>query len=153
VGAGRRARLALIGAVAAVVAVADQLTKAWALDRLAAGDVHVVGPVWLRLTYNTGGAFSLGRGNPWFFAVAALVLAVVLILFGRHLRSPLVAVALGLVVGGAAGNLADRLLRDTGGAVVDFVDVGFWPVFNLADAAVTMGAIGLLVGTRERPDR
>jgi signal peptidase II len=135
------------------VVVADQLTKSWALDRLSRGDIHVAGPLWLRLTYNTGGAFSLGRDNPWFFVVAAAVLTVVLALFGRHLRSPVAVVALGLVLGGAAGNLADRLLRDTGGAVIDFVDVGFWPVFNVADAAVTIGALGLLVGARERPHR
>lgn len=143
-----RTRLVLVAAVAAAVVAVDQLSKSWAVDRLTGADIHLFGPVRLHLTYNTGGAFSLGRGNPWFFAVAAVVLVVALGVFGRHLRRPLVAAALGLVLGGALGNLADRLFRDTGGAVIDFVDVGFWPVFNVADAAVTLGAVALLLGTR-----
>jgi signal peptidase II len=61
------------------------------------------------------------------------------------LRSTLMAVAIGLVIGGALGNVGDRLFRDTGGAVVDFVDFGWWPVFNLADSCVTIGAVLLIV--------
>jgi len=58
------------------------------------------------------------------------------------------AVALGLLAGGAAGNLVDRLLRDHGGAVVDFIDLQWWPVFNLADAAITCGAVALVLASR-----
>ena len=107
----RRNRLALVGLVAAVVVTGDQLAKTWAVHHLAGRDVHLVGSLRLHLTYNTGGAFSLFAGNPWVFAVAALVLLAVMVGMGRRLASPLTAVALGLVVGGAAGNLADRLFR------------------------------------------
>ena len=90
-----------------------------------------------------------------FLAVAAVVLVVVLLVRGDALQRPLVAVTSGLVLGGALGNLADRVFRAPGGlqgAVVDFVDLRWWPVFNLADAAITCGCV-LLVLAGARAER
>jgi signal peptidase II len=79
---------------------------------------------------------------------AAAVLLAALLTAGRRFLTPATTVALGLVVGGAVGNLGDRLFRHAGGAVVDFVDLRWWPVFNVADAAITAGALLLLLGSR-----
>jgi len=137
------------------VLVADQLTKAWALAALESGPVHVVGPLRLALVHNKAGAFGLGGAFVPFLAVAALVVVVVMATTGSGATRPVVAVSLGMVLGGAFGNVADRLFRGSGGflqgAVVDFVDVGFWPVFNLADSAITCGCI-LLLWAGWRPD-
>ena len=139
-----RARLLLAGIAAAAFA-ADQATKTWAVHRLRRGPVHVVGPLDLRLTYNTGGAFGLGGGRAPFFMAAAVVLVVVLVRLGRADRGRLPAIALGLLVGGAAGNLADRLFRHAAGGVVDFIHLGWWPTFNVADAAITCGGLLLVL--------
>ena len=132
----------MAGAVAAVVVLVDQLTKSWAVHRLSHGSVHVVWKLDLELTYNSGASFSLARG--WAPVIATLAVAAVVVLVAalRHVRSSLVAVALGLVIGGALGNLADRILRGHHGAVVDFVALHFWPTFNVADACVVVGAVG-----------
>ncbi|HEV3400796.1 MAG TPA: signal peptidase II [Acidimicrobiales bacterium] len=138
------------------VVVADQLTKAWALAALEDGPLRLIGPVRLALTYNSAAAFGLGGGFVPFLAVGALVLVIVLVARGDVTRGPLLAAAAGLVVGGAFGNLADRVFRSPGllrGAVVDFVDLRWWPVFNLADAAITCGCVALVWSgwrTRER---
>ena len=139
-----RARLVLAG-IAAIVLVADQATKTWAVHRLRRGPIHIVGPVDLRLTYNTGGAFGLGGGRAPFFMAAAVVLVVVLVRLGRADRGLLPALALGLLVGGAAGNLSDRIFRHAAGGVVDFVRLGWWPTFNVADAAITCGGLLLVL--------
>ncbi len=134
--------------MAAAVLVADQLTKAWAVAALESGPVHVVGPLRLALVYNKAGAFGLGGAFVPFLAVAALVVVVVMATTGSAAARPVVAVSLGMLVGGAFGNVADRLFRGSGGflegGVVDFVDLGFWPVFNLADSAITCGCLLLL---------
>ena len=147
VGVSPRRRTGLVVAVALAVVAADQLTKTWALRALDDGPVGLVGPVRLALTYNTGAAFGLGGAFVPFLAVGALILVLVLVTQGDATRRPLPAVAAGLVVGGAFGNLADRLFRSPGmlrGAVVDFVDLRWWPVFNLADAAITCGCVVLV---------
>ena len=134
-----------------VVLVLDQLTKAWAVAGLDSGPVHLLGPVRLALVYNRAGAFGLGGAFVPFLAVAALALVLVLATTGSSTTRPLVAVSLGLLLGGAFGNVADRLFRGSGflqGGVVDFVDVGFWPVFNLADSAITCGCFLLLWANR-----
>ncbi len=143
-------RLGLVAVVAAVVVVLDQLTKWWAQRTLADGAIDLVGPLRLNLLYNTGAAFSMGSGKglgPW-IALLAIVVVVGLSL-GYTSRFPLGAVAAGLVTGGAIGNLLDRAFRgDAGflhGAVVDFIDPQVWPVFNVADAGVVIGAILLAV--------
>lgn len=127
------------------VVVADQATKSWALEALADGPVHLVWTLRLRLVFNSGAAFSFGQGStPWLTAAAAAVL-VVLLGLARSVATTRAAVGLGLVAGGAVGNLVDRLVRGHGGAVVDFVDLQWWPVFNVADAAITVGAVVLVL--------
>ena len=146
-------RLAWGGATAAVVVTLDQGTKSWALDALADGPVDLGWTLRLDLSYNSGAAFGVGKGVAPLLIATGVVVLVVLIATGRATApTRAAAVALGLVVGGAAGNLADRLFRDLGGAVVDFVDFRWWPAFNLADAAITCGA-ALLVLAGARAER
>ena len=139
----------LVAAAMAVLA-ADQLTKAWAVAALDSGPVHVLGPLRLALVYNKAGAFGLGGAFVPFLAVAALAVVLVMAATGSTATRPVVAGSLGLLVGGAVGNVVDRLFRGSGGfldgAVVDFVDLGFWPVFNVADSAITCGCLLLLWG-------
>jgi len=149
-GASARARWSLLLGVAAAVLALDQLTKAWAVAALDGGrTIDLVGSLRLRLTINYGSAFSLanGRGAP--ISLLALVVAAILLRTGRHATRAPMAVALGLVVGGAFGNLVDRAVRAgdgfLGGGVVDFVDLQWWPVFNVADAAIVTGAALLFV--------
>jgi signal peptidase II len=140
-----------------LVYAADRATKVWAEHVLAGRPIEVVhGALTLRYTTNSGGAFGLGQSAPWIFATATLV-AVALIVgtAGRH-TSLATAIALGLVLGGALGNLTDRLVRGggfAGGTVVDFVDLHVWPVFNLADASIVVGGVLLAAwsmrGSRE----
>jgi signal peptidase II len=134
-------RLVLAGAVAAIVVAADQTSKSWAVHRLPHGPIHVVWKLDLQLTYNTGGAFSFARG--WAPVLAGVAIVIVLVLLGvlRRVQSAAMAVALGLVVGGALGNLVDRVARANGGAVIDFVALHFWPTFNVADACIVVGGV------------
>ena len=143
-----RQRYVLVGGVAAAVVVADQLSKRWAVDRLSRGPITIVGKFRLALTHNSGGAFGLGSGFVPMVLLAVIALAVVVFVVGRSIDRTAIAVALGLVLGGALGNLADRLFRSPGfgrGSVVDFVDLHWWPVFNVADAAITCGCILLIL--------
>jgi signal peptidase II len=134
---------------ATLIAAADQLTKWWALEALADGPVHLGWTLDLELHFNSGAAFSTGRGLTPFITAAAVGLVVVLFSMTRSVTARSVAIAFGLLLGGAAGNLTDRLIRDHGGAVIDFVDFGWWPVFNLADSAIVIGGILLvLLGPR-----
>ena len=128
-------------AVAAVVVLVDQLTKSWAVHRLSHGSIHVVWKLDFELSYNSGASFGLGRGWAPVIATLAVATVVVLVAAVRHVRSTFLAVALGLVIGGALGNLADRVFRGHHGAVVDFVALHFWPTFNVADACVVVGAV------------
>lgn len=137
----------ITAAVAAAVIATDQLTKWWALERLPRGSIHVVWTLRLALARNTGAAFSIlsGKGVGPAIALAAVAVIAALALGIRNLRTPAGRVAAGLVIGGALGNLADRAFRsDHGfmqGAVVDFIDLQWWPVFNVADACVVVGAL------------
>ena len=139
--------------MAVVVLVLDALTKQWAMSALSDGPVDLFGSVRLALVHNKAGAFGLGGAFVPFLAVAALVLVLVMVVKGTATERLPTAVALGLVLGGAFGNVLDRVFRSPGflrGAVVDFVDVGFWPVFNLADSAITCGCILLLLASWAR---
>ncbi len=144
-------RLALAGAVAVVVVTVDQLTKSWALRALDEGPVHLFWTLRLNLSFNTGAAFGLAPGLGPLLVVVGIVLVIALLGLGRRATTTRAgAVFLGLVLGGAVGNLADRVLRDHGGAVIDFVDLQWWPVFNLADAAISCGVVLLVVTSWQR---
>jgi len=132
-------------ATAAVVVALDQATKAWALSALAHRSIHVAGPLSLTLRRNTGSAFSLFTGSSPALAVVAGVLAVGIMILATRVRSRMLAVALGLVLGGALGNLADRVFRSASGGVVDFIDFRFWPTFNVADSAIVVGVVAIVV--------
>ncbi len=145
-----------MAAVALVALVADQLSKQWALTRLDDGlPFDVVGSLRFTLTWNTGTAFSLGDDLNLGPFIAVIALGVVgWLLWAGYSSRPLGAVAAGLVAGGALGNLIDRALRSgpagtpvgfMGGAVVDFIDLQWWPIFNLADAGIVVGALLLVV--------
>jgi signal peptidase II len=137
---------AVVLATGAIVAALDQITKQLALEALAGGRSFDVagGIVTLRLTFNSGGAFGLGQGLPELFLVATVVIVGLILVWVRHLDDPRLVVPLGLVLGGGIGNAVDRVARDTGGRVVDFVDLHVWPVFNLADASITAGVVLIL---------
>ena len=151
-------RLGIVFGVALAVLISDQLTKWWAVNYLVRGTpVEVIGTLQWNLYDNTGVAFSLGSDNaigPWVSLLAIGV--VVAVSFGATSRIPLGAVASGLISGGAIGNLLDRAFRgDEGflhGAVVDFIDLQFWPVFNIADAAIVVGAILLVIASFRAPE-
>ncbi|HKH24609.1 MAG TPA: signal peptidase II [Acidimicrobiales bacterium] len=150
-----RARWALLLGTAAVVLGLDQLTKWWALDSLPGRVVEVVWTLRFRLAINYGSAFSVAQGRGALISLLALVIVAVLLRSGRYATRPASALAIGLVVGGALGNLIDRAVRAgdgfLGGGVVDFVDLQWWPVFNVADAAIVVGA-ALLFLTQLRDD-
>lgn len=142
----RRARALVLLAVAAAVVAADQATKSWAERALASGPRHVAGPVNLVLTFNRGAAFSLGTGATQLIeALAVVLVALVVWQSGRLARGGAgwaYVIGFGLLSGGALSNLADRLFRHHHGAVVDFIQlVRWWPVFNIADASLTLGAV------------
>lgn len=140
---------AIMSAVAAVVFAIDHLTKWWALNGLDPHEpTHLFWTVQLNLVFNRGASFSIGESFGWVFGVMAIIVVGVLLRTGVAVTSRLSQVGTGLIVGGALGNLADRLFRaDDGflsGAVVDFVDFQWWPVWNIADAAILVGG-GLVV--------
>ena len=146
-----RARLAAISlTIAGAVLLVDQLTKSLALDALADGPVQLVWTLRLNLSFNSGVAFSAGRGLTPVITMAGIVLLGVLVFLTSRVESRAQALPLGLLLGGAMGNLSDRLFRDHGGAVIDFIDFGWWPIFNVADMALTCGVIlFVIVGLRK----
>ncbi len=143
-------RLALLITVAVVVIALDLLTKTVMVATLHDGErVPLLGDtVSFVLVRNAGAAFSLATGMTWVLTLVALAVVVGIARYARRLRSPGWALALGLVLGGALGNLVDRFFRGPGplqGHVVDFVSVGWWPVFNVADSAICVGGAVLVV--------
>ena len=134
--------------IALTVVVLDQLTKWWAVNTLDTRDIDIVWTLRLHLSFNSGMAFSQGEGFGPIIGVVALVVIVVLVVGLRRETNPLTDVAVGLIVGGAIGNVIDRLFRDPAwlrGAVVDFIDFQWFPIFNVADMGITIGGF-LLVG-------
>lgn len=142
-GAVRRRRTAVGLLVAVLVVVADQVTKSLAVSGLSPGPVHVIGPFSLELSYNTGVAFSVGSGLTAPIVVIVVVVVALVAWFGRAVPNTAAAVGIGMILGGAIGNLADRLFRGHHGAVIDFVYSGFWPTFNVADASIVCGCVVL----------
>jgi signal peptidase II len=144
----RTARLPLVLGVAVAALVADQLSKWWAVTTLDDRTIDVVWTLRLNLTFNFGSAFSLRWANGPVISLVVVIVVVALLFSGAGAHSRVAATGLGLVLGGAVGNLADRIFRAgdgfLGGGVVDFIDLQWWPVFNVADMSVVIGA-GLLV--------
>jgi signal peptidase II len=147
----------LIAGLVVGIVLLDQLTKAWVVATLADGPQSIIGDtVELRLSRNPGGAFSLLTGFTPLLAVLAVIVAVVLVRVAQRMTDPVMVIALSLVLGGAIGNLLDRVFRAPGflrGEVVDFIRIGAFPSFNVGDSAITIGAVLLLVwGWRDRDD-
>jgi signal peptidase II len=139
--------------LACLIVVIDQLTKYWVSSVFSYGETLELLPVLnLTLVHNMGAAFSFlsdaGGWQRWFFAAVSLVVSVVLVVWLYRLpaRQTLLATALALVLGGAIGNLWDRVVL---GYVIDFIDFHYqshhWPAFNVADAAITLGAALLIL--------
>ena len=140
-------------AVAAVsVWALDQLTKVAAVAWLDDGTSVTVVPdiFWLTLTRNAGAAFSTGTGFTIVLTIIAVAVVITVLRLAAKLRDRGWALGLGLLLGGALGNLTDRLLRDPAplrGQVVDFLHLTHWPVFNVADIALTFAAITIVLRT------
>jgi len=150
-------RAPLLFLVAAAALVLDQATKAWIVATLDGRPPIRVIPGILSLNYttNSGGAFGLGRSAPWIFAAATIVVSAVIVVAARRPMTKTNAIALGLILGGAFGNLADRALNGPGlgGEVTDFIDLQVWPVFNVADSAIVIGALILAFASLGRAER
>ncbi|GAC1655907.1 MAG: signal peptidase II [Mycobacterium sp.] len=136
--------------IAAVILLLDIVSKLLAVRLLEPRHtVPLFGDtVTCTLVRNSGAAFSMATGYTWVLTLIAAAVVITIIGLGRRLMSPSWAIGLGMILGGAAGNLVDRLFRSPGplrGQVVDFVSIGWWPVFNVADAAVACGAMFLIV--------
>jgi signal peptidase II len=158
VGAGPHQWLAL-AAIALAAVAADQLTKRIVVGELSLDEgVHVVGPFWIRHVQNSGIAFGLfSQATAVVIVLTAIAVAWMLLFFARSgSRHPILPVALGLVIGGSVSNLVDRLRL---GYVTDFLDLRWWPAFNLADTFIVVGVLvllgALLLAEREprRPQR
>ncbi len=144
-----RRRQPLLLSVAAVVLALDIVTKVLAVKLLTPGQpVPIIGDtVTWTLVRNSGAAFSMATGYTWMLTLIASAVVVGIIWMGRRLVSTWWAIGLGMILGGAMGNLVDRFFRSPGplrGHVVDFLSIGWWPVFNVADPSVVGGAILLV---------
>ena len=144
-------------AMAATAILVDQVTKVWAVSALSDGSIRVLGDVLrFRLTRNTGAAFSSLQGLGPLIGIAAVGVVGLIFVMLEHVPRRFEVVGLGLVLGGAIGNLLDRIFRGDGfldGAVVDWIDFSFFPTFNGADSAITIGVAVLLFGAmRPVPD-
>ncbi|HZB03615.1 MAG TPA: signal peptidase II [Actinomycetota bacterium] len=143
--------------IAALVYAIDRVTKVLVEANLQdRPPVELIpGVLELRFTTNPGGAFGIFGDLSWLFVLISVVVVGAIVFASRNLPSTISAVGLGLVLGGAIGNLTDRLLRGPGlgGEVVDFIDLQVWPVFNLADTGIVVGAALLLLSGLRRDRR
>ncbi|MBU1866676.1 MAG: signal peptidase II [Actinobacteria bacterium] len=141
--------------VAGAVVVLDQATKWMAVRALADGPIPLIdGLLQFKLVENSGSAFSLFQGGGAVIALIAIAAVAMIVVIVHQLPSRLEALAIGLVLGGAVGNLLDRIFRGDGfltGKVIDFIDFEFFWTFNVADSAITIGAIlAVLLAFRKR---
>jgi signal peptidase II len=148
-------RIGLLLLVAAFALALDIVTKVIVVASLSGREVRMLGGLLtLLVTRNSGAAFSIGTGLTILFALVAIGVVTYILLTARKLRSLPWAISLGLLLGGACGNLTDRLLRGPSplqGHVVDWIQLPHWPVFNLADTAICCGgALAVLLAARGR---
>ncbi len=148
-GAGLRGRWMAPSLVGAAVLVVDQVTKWWALRVLDEGSVDLVWTLRLHLVHNSGAAFGRGQGLGPLLTVLIVIVVVFLVRHASRTGDHVTRCIVGAIVGAAISNLVDRVCRaDDGplsGAVVDFVDLQWWPVFNLADAVIVVSGILLVL--------
>jgi signal peptidase II len=142
----RRRLIFTLVVVTVAVLLVDQLSKAWAVRELTPGErSDLVGDLLgIQLVFNPGAALSIATGMTWLLTLVAVVVVAVIVRASRRIGSALWAVALGLLLGGAIGNLVDRMLRDPGvarGHVVDFIAYGDFFVGNVADIAIVVAAV------------
>lgn len=135
----------------------DRGTKLWAESALAGRPPVVVIPrvLALNFTTNSGGAFGLAQSAWWIFAFATIGVSIGIVVAAPRVRTLATAIGLGLILGGALGNLTDRLFRGDillRGYVIDFIDVHIWPVFNLADSSIVVGALLLALFAARHED-
>ena len=150
-----RQAVLLLAGIAAVVVILDQIVKALVVAHLVDGESKPIlgGLVYLSLYRNAGAAFSMATGMTWILTLVVIAVVVGIIRMATKLRSIAWAVVLGLILGGAVGNLIDRLFRAPGflrGHVVDFIslfgpDGRYFAIFNVADSAITCGAVALVI--------
>ncbi len=126
------------------VIIVDTLTKWWARHAVHGRGTHVGGPLWLRLTYNSGISFSFNRGGPIVTTLIVLAIVLVVMFVAFQATVGLATVGFGLLLGGGVSNEIDRLVR-VPHQVTDFISVGSFPIFNIADACVTVGFVVLMV--------
>ena len=151
----RRQAVLLLAGIASVVVILDQIVKALVVAHLVDGESTPIlgGLVYLSLYRNAGAAFSMATGMTWILTLVVIAVVVGIIRMATKLRSLAWAVVLGLILGGAVGNLIDRLFRAPGflrGHVVDFIslfgpDGRYFAIFNVADSAITCGAVALVI--------
>lgn len=126
---------------AVLVLIIDQLSKLWVVNNFIPGESRVVWDkvLWLTYVQNQGAAFGILQGHSWLFFICAILVIVILVAINskQHLPAAM-QVVFGLIMAGAIGNLLDRLRFNY---VVDFIDLGWWPVFNVADMAIVCGVI------------
>ncbi|MBA2607807.1 MAG: signal peptidase II [Actinobacteria bacterium] len=151
----RRVTAGLVVGVGILSVAVDQIAKTIAENNLRDHSIDLVLGARFVLTYNSGAAFSVGTGRSGVFTVLASVTVTLLLVYALWARqSRLRAVMFGLIVGGAAGNLFDRLFRPNGGRVIDFVEIArWWPVFNVADVSLFFGIVLMLFVSMREPER
>ncbi len=142
----------VLGALAVIVV--DQLSKSWAVSALSDGEpIALIGPLEFRLAFNSGMAFSQGEGKGLLISAVGLGIVAFLVWTARSVPATWMRVVMGVVAGGAIGNIVDRAVRSSyeaapgimKGKVVDFIYTGFWPTFNVADSAIVVGGIVLAI--------
>lgn len=130
--------------IALVVTAIDALSKVWVRHALVSHAIHVGGVIWLRLQYNSGISFSFNQSRTLLTTIGTVAVAVVVLVVGLNARRGLPTVGFGLLIGGGVANIVDRLSASPH-RVTDFIALGSFPVFNLADVAITGGFIVLFV--------
>ena len=138
--------------VAALTLLADVASKTWAVTALADGEKHRVIGALLSFHYarNPGAAFSFATGSTWVFTLISTAVSISILIMARKISSGPWALALGLLLGGALGNLGDRVFRSPGalrGLVVDWIELPHWPIFNIADSAIVTAAVLIAVAS------
>jgi len=131
----------------------DRLSKLWIQEEYALGESRSLISDWFSFTYvqNRGGAFGILEGQQWFFLIIAVIVLIIIIGFiFKYKPESLIQFSLGLLAGGAGGNLIDRSIYN---AVIDFISIGWWPVFNIADIGIVTGSILLIVHILLHPEK